>query len=86
MIEAILNLSAMRFNEAEPDIAEFNIAKLLDRFRDQFTGQAVNKGPKLCVVPCKLRIRSNPILLFRDFTKFDPRDKPEGARALCVGE
>ena len=46
MSKAMLSLSAMGFNEAEPDMVEFNIAALLDRCRDQFICQAVIKRPE----------------------------------------
>ena len=43
MSKAMLSLSAMGFNEAEPDMVEFNIAALFDRCRDQFICQEVIK-------------------------------------------
>ncbi len=64
-IEAILGISALHAAEAEADMAEFDIAGLLDHCRDQFTGQANNKGLELRVVPCSLRVWSDRLLLQR---------------------
>ena len=64
-IEAILDISAMRAADAEPDMVEFDIAGLFNHCRDQFAGQAATKGLELRVVPCALRVRSDPLLLQR---------------------
>ena len=64
-IEAILGISAMRAAEAQPDMAEFDIAGLLDHCRDQFAGQAGNKGLEFRVAPCALRVRGDRLLLQR---------------------
>ena len=65
VIEAMLGLAAIRAGAAPADMAEFDIAGLLDHCRDQYTRQAVNKGIELRIVPCALRVRSDRILLQR---------------------
>lgn len=64
-IEAILSISAMRAAEAEPDMVKLDIAVLLDHCRDQFAGQAANKGLEFRVDSCALRVRSDRLLLPR---------------------
>ena len=65
VVEAILGISALHADGSDPDMAEFDIAGLLDHSRDQFAAQATNKGLELRVVPCALRVRSDRLLLQR---------------------
>ena len=65
VVEAILGIAASRAGGASPDMAEFDIAGLLDHCRDQYARQAANKGLELRIVPCALRVRSDRILLQR---------------------
>jgi signal transduction histidine kinase/CheY-like chemotaxis protein len=65
LLGALLDISKLDGNAAEPRIAEFPLSRLLDPLRDEFTAIAAQKGVELHIVPTTLWVRSDPFYLRR---------------------
>lgn len=65
LLGALLDISKLDGNAAEPRIAEFPLARLLDPLRDEFAAIAAQKGVQFHVAPSTLWVRSDPFYLRR---------------------
>lgn len=65
LLGALLDISKLDGNAAEPRIAEFPLARLLDPLRDEFAAIAAQKGVGLHVAATTLWVRSDPFYLRR---------------------
>lgn len=65
LLDAILDISRLDAGAVTPKEAEFAIATLLDRLSTAFGPNAVEKGLRLRIVPSRLYVRSDPVLLGR---------------------
>jgi signal transduction histidine kinase len=65
LLGALLDISKLDGNAAEPRIAEFPLARLLDPLRDEFAAIAAQKGVQFHVAPTTLWVRSDPFYLRR---------------------
>jgi hypothetical protein len=65
LLGALLDISKLDGNAAEPRIAEFPLVRLLDPLRDEFGAIAAQKGLELHVAPTTLWVRSDPFYLRR---------------------
>jgi two-component system CheB/CheR fusion protein len=63
MLNALLDINQIEAGVVHPEIVDFAIDDLLDRLRAEFTYHAQAKGLAFHVVPCGLRILSDPRLL-----------------------
>jgi len=65
LLDAILDISRLDAGAISPKVADFAIATLLDRLTTAFAPSAAEKGLRLRVVPSRLYVRSDPVLLER---------------------
>jgi signal transduction histidine kinase/CheY-like chemotaxis protein len=65
LLDAILDISRLDAGAISPKVADFAIATLLDRLTTAFDPSAAEKGLRLRVVPSRLFVRSDPVLLGR---------------------
>jgi signal transduction histidine kinase len=65
LLDAILDISQLDAGAVSPKVADFAIATLLDRLTTAFAPNAAEKGLRLRVVPSRLYVRSDPVLLER---------------------
>jgi two-component system CheB/CheR fusion protein len=63
MLNALLDINQIEAGVVHPEIATFRVNDLFDRLRDEFSYHAQAKGLDLRVMPCGLRITSDPRLL-----------------------
>jgi two-component system CheB/CheR fusion protein len=63
MLNALLDINQIESGSVQPEVSTFPVNDLLDRLQDAFTYHAPAKGLALRVVPCSLRIDSDPRLL-----------------------
>ncbi len=63
MLNALLDINQIEAGVVRPEIVEFSIDDLFDRLRAEFSYHAQAKGLGFHVVPCGLRIASDPRLL-----------------------
>lgn len=65
LLGALLNIGQLDAGKIEPSIATFQISAILTRLEVQFAHQAREKGLKLRIVPSKLAVVSDRVLLER---------------------
>ncbi len=65
LLDAILDISRLDAGAVSPKVADFGVATLLDRLATAFAPSAAEKGLRLRVVPSRLVVRSDPVLLGR---------------------
>ena len=65
LLDAILDISRLDAGAVSPKVADFAIATLLDRLTTAFAPSAAEKGLRLRIVPSRLYVRSDPVLLER---------------------
>jgi len=65
LLDAILDISRLDAGAVSPKVGDFPIATLLARLTTAFAPSAAEKGLRLCVVPSRLYVRSDPVLLER---------------------
>ena len=65
LFDALLDMSKLEAGVLEPTIADFPIARMLERLETTFSGSARQKGLELRVIGSSARIRSDFILLER---------------------
>src|SRR5262249_32953009 len=70
LFNALLDISKLDAGVLTPSIAEFPVAKLLERVDTTFTGAACEKGLSLRVVSSRAWVRSDFILLERIVVNF----------------
>jgi two-component system CheB/CheR fusion protein len=63
MLNTLLDINQIEAGAVRAEPVRFPVGDLLGRLRDEFTYHAQAKGLALCVVPCRLSIRSDPRLL-----------------------
>ena len=65
LLNAILDISRLDAGAISPKVADFAIATLLEHLGSAFAPSAAEKGLRLCIVPSRLWVRSDPVLLGR---------------------
>ncbi|BAU50012.1 ATPase [Sulfurifustis variabilis] len=65
LLDAILDVSKLDAGVLRPSRTEFAIGSLFDRLRASFAPEFARKGLRLRVAPCRLSVRSDPVLLER---------------------
>lgn len=65
LLDAILDISRLDAGAILPRVVDFDINTLLDRLTTAFAPSAAEKGLRLRVVPSRLYLRSDPVLLGR---------------------
>ncbi|MBL8893376.1 MAG: PAS-domain containing protein [Rhizobiales bacterium] len=65
LLGALLNIGQLDAGKIEPSIATFQISAILSRLEVQFAHQAREKGLKLRIIPSKLAVVSDRVLLER---------------------
>jgi two-component system, chemotaxis family, CheB/CheR fusion protein len=63
MLNALLDINQIEAGVVRPEITTVPVNDILDRMRDEFTYHAQAKGLELRVMPCALKIASDPRLL-----------------------
>jgi two-component system, chemotaxis family, CheB/CheR fusion protein len=63
MLNALLDINQIESGVVRPEITTVPVNDILDRMRDEFTYHAQAKGLALRVMPCALKIASDPRLL-----------------------
>ena len=63
LLSTLLDINQIEAGAVHAELADFGINALLARLRDEFTHHAEQQGLSLRVVPCGLRVRSDPHLL-----------------------
>ena len=63
LLDKILDINQLEAGVVEPKLCDFAIDDLLRQLHSEFEIHAMNEGLKLRVVPCSLRVRSDPRLL-----------------------
>ena len=65
LLNALLDISKLDAGVLSPQIDDFPLATLLQRMENNFAAEAKAKGLRLRVLPCRLAVRSDPLLLER---------------------
>jgi signal transduction histidine kinase len=65
LLDAILDISRLDSGVISPEVADFGINQLLERLSTAFAPSAIEKGLRFRVVPSRLFIRCDPVLLER---------------------
>lgn len=65
ILNALLDMSRLETGIIKPEIQEFPVMDLLKRVQNTVAPQAADKAIELRIVPCSLRVRSDPVLLER---------------------
>ncbi|NCA69192.1 MAG: sensor histidine kinase [Sphingobacteriia bacterium] len=65
LLDAILDISRLDAGVVAPEISDFCVDALLERVATSFAPSAVEKGLRLHLVPSRLCVRSDPLLLER---------------------
>jgi signal transduction histidine kinase len=65
LLDAILDISRLDAGVIMPEVADFGVNLLLDRLDTAFAASATEKGLRFRVVPSRLVVRSDPVLLER---------------------
>ncbi len=65
LLDAILDISRLDAGVISPEVADFGIDSLLERLDTAFAPSAAEKGLRLRIVPSRLCVRSDPVLLER---------------------
>jgi signal transduction histidine kinase/CheY-like chemotaxis protein len=65
LFDAMLDISKLDAGVLKPNLEDFPISVLLQRMENDFTPVASKKGLALRIVPSRLRVRSDPVLLER---------------------
>ena len=65
LLDAILDISRLDAGAVSPKVSDFAAAALLDRLTTAFAPSAAENGLRLRVVPSRLYVRSDPMLLER---------------------
>jgi signal transduction histidine kinase/CheY-like chemotaxis protein len=65
LLDGILDISRLDAGAIAPKVVDFAVATLLDRLTTAFSPSAAEKGLRLRVVPSRLYVRSDPVLLER---------------------
>ena len=65
LLDAILDISRLDAGAVSTKVADFAVATLLERLTTAFAPSAAEKGLRLRVVPSRLYVRSDPVLLER---------------------
>ena len=65
LLDAILDISRLDAGVIAPRVSDFAVNSLLDHLDTGFAPEAAAKGLRLCVVPSRLIVRSDPVLLER---------------------
>ncbi len=65
LFDAMLDISKLDAGVLSPNVEDFPISSLLQRMENDFTPVASKKGLELRIVPSRLLVRSDPVLLER---------------------
>ena len=65
LLSTLLDTSALEVGNVKPRIVDFDVQDILGRLSVEIGDQAAERGLELRVVPCSVRVRSDPILLER---------------------
>ena len=65
LLSTLLDTSALEVGNVKPRVADFDVQDILGRLSLEIGDQAADRGLELRVVPCSVRVRSDPILLER---------------------
>ncbi len=63
LLDKLLDINQLEAGVVQPKLSDFAINDLLHQLHSEFEIHALNEGLKLRVVPCHLRVRSDPRLL-----------------------
>ena len=65
LLSTLLDTSALEVGNVKPRVVDFDVQDILGRLSIEIGDQAIDRGLELRVVPCSVRVRSDPILLER---------------------
>ena len=65
LFTSLLDISRLDAAAVKPDIDDFAIQPLLDRVCREYEREAADKGASLRLMPCKLAVRTDPVLFER---------------------
>ncbi|PWC32661.1 ATP-binding protein [Azospirillum sp. TSO35-2] len=65
LLSTLLDTSALEVGNVTPRVVEFAVGEIVDRLAMEIGDQAVSRGLVLRVVPCSVRVSSDPVLLER---------------------
>ncbi|WP_185961446.1 histidine kinase dimerization/phospho-acceptor domain-containing protein [Telmatospirillum sp. J64-1] len=70
LLNALLDISALEAGVVTPKIGTVSVAEMLEHLCSEWEPQAAEKGLRLQVVPCRLHVQSDPVLLQRIVRNF----------------
>ncbi|PGH54365.1 histidine kinase [Azospirillum palustre] len=65
LLSTLLDTSALEVGNVKPRVVEFDVQDILSRLAVEIGDQAIDRGLLLRMVPCSVRVKSDPILLER---------------------